>query len=69
MADRTEDNLIGMLRQRTEEEELKQHLKTTVGGFTKSSVMEYLAEFRKREKYSSETFNQNMQTLLGKKRA
>lgn len=64
---KTEENLFGLLRQRTETEELKQHLKTTVGGYTKNSVMEYLTELRKRQQSSSETFNQNMQILLEEK--
>ncbi|MEL4106861.1 hypothetical protein AAFA46_08515 [Oscillospiraceae bacterium WX1] len=67
MAVNSKENLLGMLRQRTEEEELKQYLKTTVGGYTKSSVMEYLSELRQRQQSSSETFNENMQSLLEEK--
>lgn len=67
MADNSDRNFLDMLRQRTEEEELKHYLKTTVGGYTKSSVMEYLSELRKRQQSSSETFNLNMQTLLEEK--
>lgn len=67
MTDNSDRNFLDMLRQRTEEEELKQYLKTTVGGYTKNSVMEYLSELRKRQQSSSETFNLNMQTLLEEK--
>ncbi len=49
MAVNADENLLGMIRKRTEEEELKQHLKATVGGYSKSSVMEYLAELRQRQ--------------------
>lgn len=67
MTTNSEENVINMIRQRTEEEELKQHLKTTVGGYTKNSVMEYLSDLRKRQQNSSETFNEHMQSLLEEK--
>ena len=67
MAVNAEENVLGMIRQRTEEEELKQHLRATVGGYTKSSVMEYLNELRQRQQSSNETFNQNLQGLLEEK--
>lgn len=67
LAVNSDDNILGMIRQRTEEEELKQHLKATVGGYSKSSVMGYLAELRQRQQSSCETFNQNMQVLLEEK--
>jgi chromosome segregation ATPase len=63
----TDETTIGQIRQRTEEEELRQRLKSTVGGYSKSSVMEYLAEIRKQQQTSYETFNQNMQALLEEK--
>ena len=67
MAVNADVNLLGMIRKRTEEEELKQHLKATVGGYSKSSVMEYLAELRQRQQCTNETFNQNLQSLLEEK--
>jgi chromosome segregation ATPase len=63
----TEESLVGMLRQRTEEEDLKQYLKGTLGGYTKKSVREYLTALHKQQQSAADTFNQNMQALLEEK--
>lgn len=67
MANNTETNLVGMLREKTEEADLKQYLKSTMGGYTKKSVTEYIAVMRKKQQATTETFNQNVQTLLEEK--
>jgi hypothetical protein len=67
MAAATEENLVDTLRQRTENEEIKQYLKSTLGGYTKKSVMEYLALLQKQQQTISATFNRNMQLLLDEK--
>ena len=62
-----EDNVVDVLRQRTEKEELKQYLKSTLGGYTKKSVLEYLALLQKQQQAAAATFNRNMQQLLSEK--
>lgn len=69
MSDINEKNLVGMLREKTEEADLEQYLKRTIGGFTKKSVQEYLSAFRKKQMAMEETFNQNLQTLYEEKRS
>ncbi len=60
-------NVIEMLRDKTEEADLSQYLKSTVGGYTKKSVLEYLNVLRKQQQKSKETFATNLQTLFNEK--
>lgn len=60
-------NIIEMVREKTEEADLKQYLKSTIGGYTKKSVQEYLNMLRKHQQSSHETFSRNLQTLLEEK--
>ncbi len=69
MALNTETTLVGMLRQRTVEEDLKQYLKTTMGGYTKKSVTEYMRILREQQIKYAETFNRNIQAIFEEKEA
>jgi murein L,D-transpeptidase YcbB/YkuD len=69
MTEKPDLNLVGMLRQRTVEEDLKLNLKTTMGGYTKKSVTEYMNQLREQQLKYAETFNRNMQTILEEKEA
>lgn len=67
MPEINEGNIVGILREKTQGATLEQYLKTGIGGYTKKSVMEYLAALRKQQQATAETFNQNLQTLLSEK--
>jgi thiamine phosphate synthase YjbQ (UPF0047 family) len=67
MAGKSETNLVGILRQRTVEEDLKQYLKGSMGGYTKKSVTEYMKMMREQQLKYAETFNRNMQAILEEK--
>ncbi len=69
MTEKPDTNLVGMLRQRTVEEDLKLNLKATMGGYTKKSVAEYMNQLREQQLKYAETFNRNMQTILEEKEA
>ena len=60
-------NIVEMLREKTEEADLNQYLKGTLGGYTKKSVMEYLVLLHKQQQTSKETFSKNLQTLFNEK--
>ncbi|NLJ31882.1 MAG: hypothetical protein GX424_09840 [Clostridiales bacterium] len=67
MPDFNTDNLVGMLREKTEEADLQQYLKSTFGGYTKNSVREYITILRKQQQATVDTFNSNLQALLEEK--
>ena len=68
MADNNfEKDMIGRLREKTEEADLEQYLQKTYRGYTKRSVLDYLAILHKRQQDTERTFNQNLQTLLDEK--
>lgn len=69
MPDINEKSLIGMLREKTEEADMEQYLKRTIGGYTKQSFLKYLAVFRKQQMDTVETFNQNLQALYDEKKS
>lgn len=67
MPDINTENLVGMLREKTEEADLQQYLKSTFGGYTKKSVQKYIALLRKQQQATADTFNHNLQSLLEEK--
>ena len=67
MAEKLDNNHLNVLRQRTVEEDLNQHLKSAMGGYTKKSVTEYINLLHEQQQKYAETFNNNMQSLLGEK--
>lgn len=67
-ANQKEDaDFLQLLRSKTEENDLKQVLKSTMGGYTKQSVSEYLAFIRKNQQTMAETFYENQQLLYVEK--
>lgn len=68
MAESTNDkNIIEELRSITERVDMNQYLKSSLGGYTKSSVLEYLSVLRKQQQATAENFSKNQQTLLDEK--
>ena len=60
-------NIVELLRVKTEEADMDSYLKTTFGGYTKQSVLDYLSILRKNQQVMSETFYKNQQTLYDEK--
>jgi len=58
-----EIDFVQLLRSKTEENDLKQVLKTSMGGYTKQSVSDYLGIMRKNQQSMAETFYENQQLL------
>jgi chromosome segregation ATPase len=68
MSDNRENHdVIGMLREKSEEADLNEVLKSTFGGYTKKSVQEYINLLRKQQQASRETFSTNLQNLFEEK--
>lgn len=68
MTDRIEDrSVIETLRLKTEEIDMDQYLKKTLGGYTKQSVLEYLNVLRKQQQVTADTFYRNLQTIYNEK--
>ena len=68
MSDSKENfKVIELLREKTEEIDLKQYLKSTLGGYTKKSVLGYLTILKKQQQDTAETFHQNLQALFAEK--
>lgn len=59
--------IVETLRNKSEKEDINKYLKTTLGGFTKSSVLEYLGVMRRQQQATAEIFSQNQQTLFEEK--
>ena len=62
-----EISIVEALRLKTEESDIKQYLKSTVGGYTKNSVLEYLNILRKQQQSMTDTFSRNQQLLFDEK--
>jgi chromosome segregation ATPase len=58
-----EIDFVQLLRSKTEENDLKQLLKSTMGGYTKQSVSNYLGIIHKNQQSMAETFYENQQLL------
>lgn len=70
MSEMIADDNIGMiqqLRNKTEEVDLSRILKSTFGGYTRKSVMEYLSALKKQQQATADTFYQNIQALFSEK--
>lgn len=63
----SEVSIVEALRLKTEESDIKQYLKSTVGGYTKNSVLEYLNMLRKQQQSMTDTFSRNQQLLFDEK--
>lgn len=63
----SEVNIVEALRSKIEESDIKQYLKSTLGGYTKQSVLEYLNTLRKQQQAMAETFFHNQQALFDEK--
>ena len=63
----SEKNIVETLRSKTEELDIKQYLKSTMGGYTKNSVLEYVNMLRRQQQSMAETFSYNQQTLFDEK--
>ena len=63
----SETNIVEALRSKTEESDIKQYLKSAMGGYTKASVLEYLNLLRKQQQSMAETFSRNQQLLHDEK--
>ena len=60
-------NIVEALRSKVEESDIKKYLKSTLGGYTKSSVLEYLNLLRKQQQVTQDTFARNQQQLFDEK--
>ena len=61
------DTMVTMLREKTEEGDLNSILKTSFGGYTKRSVMEYLAFVRKQQQNLKDGYAQEVELLLSER--
>ncbi len=61
------DSVVEQIRERLGEEGLEYTLKTNLGGYTKKSVTDYIAELKKQQDGIIEVFNNDMQALLQEK--
>ena len=52
------DNLVKSLREKTEEADLGTILKTTLGGYTRKSVREYISLLRRQQYDMQQSFSQ-----------
>lgn len=60
-------DFVELLRSKTEESDMKNVLKGTMGGYTKQSVSNYIAFLRKNQQNMAETFYENQQLLYVEK--
>ena len=60
-------SVVGLIRGRTEEEDLDKILKSNMGGYTKKSVADYVNGIKKEQQKATVTFNKNMQSVLDEK--
>ena len=61
------DEFIKEIRFRSTESDIMQYLKTSIGGYTKSSVHDYLNLLRKQQQAMADTFTANQQALFDEK--
>lgn len=59
--------ILEELRSISERADMNQYLKTSLGGYTKSSVQEYLDILRKQQQAMADTFTKNQQNLFEEK--
>ncbi len=62
-----EINIVEMLRTKTEEADMNSYLKSSFGGYTKKSVLDYLAILRRQHQTMVENFNRDLQAILEEK--
>lgn len=62
-------NIVEALRSKTEEADMNQYLKSSLGGYTKHSVIEYLNVLRKQNQTTADTFSYNQQALFDEKKS
>lgn len=55
------DNLVEMLREKTEGANLDTILKTTFGGYSRKSVQEYIAMLRKHQNDMQQSFSEQLE--------
>lgn len=60
-------NIVDALRKKTEKDDMEQYLKSSIGGYTKNSVIEYLSHLSKQQQEAAETFSRNQQALFEEK--
>ena len=61
------NNVVDILRDRTDEADLDQILRSQMGGYTKKSVTDYVARIKRQQQQSAEAFNRDMQAMLEEK--
>lgn len=61
------DNIVDLIRERTDEQDVNQILKPTMGGYSKKSVLDYLAQLKRQQQNIVHNFNQDMQRILEEK--
>lgn len=59
--------IVEELRLKTEQSDMSQYLKSSLGGYTKSSVHEYFSSLRKQQQAMCEIFQENQQVLFDEK--
>ena len=63
----TEKDVVEDLRANLKESDIKQYLKKRLGGYSRSSVMEYIANIRRQQQQMADTFAHNYQQLREEK--
>ena len=63
-----ENGVVDFLRDRAEEN-LDDVLKSSMGGYTKKSVQDYVAQLRRQQQMASKRFNEDMKNVLAEKEA
>lgn len=61
------ENIVGQLREKTEDADMNEYLKSTFGGYTKKSVKEYFNLLRKQHQSAQEIFKRNLGTVFQEK--
>lgn len=61
------NNVVDILREKNDEADLDQVLKTQMGGYTKKSVQDYVTQLKRQQHRTAEAFNRDMQALLDEK--
>lgn len=69
MTDSDGKNVVNILREKTEEADLERYLKKSLYGYSKKSVMNYIAAAKKQQADASDTFNRNLQDLYEEKKS
>ena len=61
------NNVVDILRDKNDEADLDRLRKPQMGGYTKKSDQDYVAQLKRQQQKSAETFNRDMQSLLDEK--